>query len=402
MIAAEEEMDRSKFYENPYEDYSKNAKAFLSGNQLNGDLVSKIKALDESLCNSLNKNDNDKNSTVYTGKTGKACLYLLKYKKTNDKSFLQRALEITDQAICSLRGRDISFLLGDAGPLALGAIIYSKLNQKDKSDGFIKRLLELPSLRSIRDPPYEVLYGHAGYLYALLYLNKELGSVIPSADIKQTIQIILKSGKEKARSAKFPAPLFYEWHDTNYLGAAHGVSGILYILLCASEYINEKDKDKLIRPTIDWLLRNRFPGGNYKSSEGKDRDALVHWCHGAPGFVYLYLLASKVFKDEEYLKLALECGDVVWERGLLRKGYSICHGVSGNAYTFLHLFKETNDLKHLYRAACFADWCTKYPEQEGHAPDSPLSLFEGMAGLAYFLTDVQNPTDASFPAFALT
>ena len=39
-----------------------------------------------------------------------------------------------------------------------------------------------------------------------------------------------------------------------------------------------------------------------------------------------------------------------WKRGLLRKGYGICHGVSGNAYTFLALFKQTSDPVYLHRA----------------------------------------------------
>lgn len=42
-----------------------------------------------------------------------------------------------------------------------------------------------------------------------------------------------------------------------------------------------------------------------------------------------------------YLKVAQEFGEVTWQRGLLRKGYSLCHGVAGNGYTFLVLFQLT-------------------------------------------------------------
>lgn len=56
---------------------------------------------------------------------------------------------------------------------------------------------------------------------------------------------------------------------------------------------------------------------------------------------WVAIIFFKVFQDEKYLNIALECGDVVWKRGLLCKGYSICHGVSGNAYTFLELFQRT-------------------------------------------------------------
>lgn len=50
------------------------------------------------------------------------------------------------------------------------------------------------------------------------------------------------------------------------------------------------------------------------------------------------------FEEEKYLRVAIKCGEAVWERGLTAKGYSICHGVSGNAYTFLQLYQITKVL----------------------------------------------------------
>lgn len=61
-------------------------------------------------------------------------------------------------------------------------------------------------------------------------------------------------------------------------------------------------------------------------------------------------MSSQVFKEEKYLKDAAECADVIWHRGLLRKGYGICHGTAGNGYAFLSLYKLTQEKKYLYRA----------------------------------------------------
>ena len=36
-------------------------------------------------------------------------------------------------------------------------------------------------------------------------------------------------------------------------------------------------------------------------------------------------------------------------------GYGLCHGVAGNAYGFLALFKATKDVKYVYRA-----WKVRY------------------------------------------
>ena len=57
----------------------------------------------------------------------------------------------------------------------------------------------------------------------------------------------------------------------------------------------KKAQDELVRPTIDWLMTLRFPSGNYPSSIGSvTGDKLVHWCHGAPGWIHLFILAYKV------------------------------------------------------------------------------------------------------------
>lgn len=61
-------------------------------------------------------------------------------------------------------------------------------------------------------------------------------------------------------------------------------------------------------------------------------------------------LTLQVFKEERYLCDAYRCADVVWQYGLLKKGYGLCHGAAGNAYAFLALFNLTHDVKFLYRA----------------------------------------------------
>ena len=44
-------------------------------------------------------------------------------------------------------------------------------------------------------------------------------------------------------------------------------------------------------------------------------------------------------QTDKYLQAARKAGELVWQRGLLKKGPGLCHGVAGNGYTFLHLYK---------------------------------------------------------------
>lgn len=57
------------------------------------------------------------------------------------------------------------------------------------------------------------------------------------------------------------------------------------------------------------------------------------------------------------------------------------------------------DVSQLYRALRFAEWCTEPSERQTRTADRPLSLFEGLAGTIYFLTDIQTPLQAKFPTY---
>lgn len=66
-----------------------------------------------------------------------------------------------------------------------------------------------------------------------------------------------------------------------------------------------------------------------------------------------------MFGEQQYLQDAMHCGEVIWHRGLLKKGYGLCHGAAGNAYAFLALYRLTQEPKHLYRACmvtCFSGY----------------------------------------------
>ena len=47
---------------------------------------------------------------------------------------------------------------------------------------------------------------------------------------------------------------------------------------------------------------------------------------------------------DKYLVAARSGGELVWQRGLIKKGPGLCHGVAGNGYTFLHLYQVGSTL----------------------------------------------------------
>lgn len=216
----------------------------------------------------------------------------------------------------------------------------------------------------------EFLYGRVGFLYSLLLLRTHftnpqanlLSTTLPAdllaqldAAIEALYGAVLDAGRlgaqafaeqvaaqRNGRKGPLPVqlthaplpPLMYEWHGTKYLGAAHGICGILEVLMQVArpELLNnafrfapatttatsssasgsassasasasggvrqrdrEEDLQQLIRPTVEYLLRCRYESGNFLSSiEGAGTDKLVHWCHGAPGAIYMLLTAYRV------------------------------------------------------------------------------------------------------------
>lgn len=344
--------------------------------------------------------------SAYTGWTGISLLYLQLHQVSGETSDLQRALDYVKRSMRILNSRKVSFLCGDAGPLAVGAVIHHKLGNSADSKDCLSRLLQLQcSVLSLDcDVPDEILYGRAGYLFALLYINKEMGTdTVDEGTISQVVTTIVESGKGRSAEQKKSerCPLLYEWHKKQYVGAAHGLAGIYYMLMQPGAKVHSDMLSELVRPSIDYVRHKKFRSGNFPSSLSNESDRLVHWCHGAPGVIHMLIMAHKVFKEEKYLKEATECAEVIWQRGLLRKGYGICHGSAGNGYAFLSLYKLTQERKYLYRACKFAEWCLGYGTHGCRIPDRPYSLFEGIAGTIYYLSEMANPDASCFPAFEL-
>lgn len=159
-------------------------------------------------------------------------------------------------------------------------------------------------------------------------------------------------------------------------GAAHGLSSVLQMLLSYQDVLSEADKD-LVWQSVDFVM-SQEQNCNWPAELGafiERENELVHWCHGAPGITtfndthvvskrvitlacafprvgvaYLFAKAYLINKKPQYLDTCIRSGELVWQKGLLKKGPGICHGVAGSAYVFLLLYRLTGNTKYLYRA----------------------------------------------------
>jgi lantibiotic modifying enzyme len=262
-----------------------------------------------------------------------------------------------------------------------------------------------------------VLYGRTGYLQAIELVRSETGDRTYGKDlVSEIIHDVLEQGKRMAKRRGVDLNYLWEWYDEMYLGAAHGIVGILFTLLCfKDEVMSIAGSRDSIKETI-WKLDDMcLPSGNLQPTldEPEERDRLVHFCHGAPGHVLLLVKAYQVFGDVSFLERAEEIThSVLCRRGLLRKGVGLCHGISGNAYCFLSLYRarKAEEKKQqqknsssselwLHWAKHFTNFAVMHYEQLGMIPDHPYSLYEGAGGLIMLLHDINDPETSRFPCF---
>ncbi|KAG2717294.1 hypothetical protein I3760_03G168300 [Carya illinoinensis] len=338
--------------------------------------------------------------TLYCGTLGTAFFLFKAYLITNNKNDLALCAQIVKACdSASFHSRGVTFLCGRAGVCALGAVVAKHAGDEQLLNDYLAQFREI---KLPRDLPDELLYGRAGFLWACSFINKHIGAgTIPSTYTGAVVNEIIKNGRALAKRGR--CPLMFEWYGEKYWGAAHGLAGIMHVLM---DMDLKPDEVEDVKGTLRYMINNHFPSGNYLVSEGdRNRDVLVHWCHGAPGVALTLVKAAKVFGDEEFLKAAADAAELVWNRGLLKR-VGICHGISGNAYVFLSLYQLTGNLEFLYRAKAFScfllDRAYKLiAEGEMHGGDNPYSLFEGTGGMAYLFLDLIDPSQAKFPAYDL-
>lgn len=200
-----------------------------------------------------------------------------------------------------------SFLETDVGLITLmllriiqgsSSILVSDIDWK-----YCVKLLQgvIDQILSTADNSCEVLYGRAGFLYALLLMRNALpplgdstsSTLLPETfleslerltsddNIRAVVEAIIDIGRVGAReyvadiygSGLTAPPLMWVWRGKRYLGAAHGVAGILQMLWsCPSHIVLPYMSDML--GTLMWLVGLQDKSGNWPTKAPKVRGDL--------------------------------------------------------------------------------------------------------------------------------
>lgn len=236
------------------------------------------------------------------------------------------------------------------------------------------------------DVDNEHLAGRAGTLSLLRIIKRWCPST--ADEVEKCTQLLID---------QIMAQIPWRFHGHNYTGAAHGVIGILtQIVLSQPEMGRNAKIEELIQEQLDLQADD---GHWFITDDPKlGEPDLVHYCHGAPGYI-ISLLAMRPFVKPELqdrIDKAVALGrKQVWEKGLLRKEPNLCHGIIGNMLAF----DDWKQREH------FMSYATKEDIQKGREDgtfirgDDPYGLFWGEAGRAWGWMIMDSGVDRGYPSY---
>ncbi|GJQ76591.1 putative lanthionine synthetase C-like protein [Trypoxylus dichotomus] len=236
-----------------------------------------------------------------------------------------------------------SFLLGNAGVYAIAITIYNSLGNATECDNYIELYKDAGKLckkmQFLNCGSDELFVGRAGYICGALWIENELkGRIFKIEDLYDLCKVTVESGRKYSQQNQSPSPLMYAYYNVEYLGAGHGLCSILQYIMSVPGYLSNNPTDaKDIKASVDYLLSLQDEEGNFPTAMdelGQATNNLIHWCHGATGVAYLLAKAYLIWKEEKYLEAVKKAGELIWNKGLLKKGPGLCHGIAGNGYIF--------------------------------------------------------------------
>lgn len=210
----------------------------------------------------------------------------------------------------------------------------------------------------------EWLYGCAG----LLYLLRVIRHWVP-----QTADELLIPIKKIIDHILAQAP--WSWHGKDYIGAVHGDIGIMTQII-----LSDPSYKPALEPRLSYLLELQDKTGNWPSAASSTHNALVQFCHGAPGFVISLMALGPHFPNlQSRIDRAIESGRrCILEKGFLVKEPNLCHGITGNA-----LALASPQLEHMM-AYTTGQIIGEFLKQGKYkASDDLFGLFCGEAGRAW-------------------
>ena len=205
-------------------------------------------------------------------------------------------------------------------------------------------------------------------------------------------------------------------------GFAHGMSGTLSVLL--DVYEKQRCNEILypiITQGINYILESkismRAENGNYSffpsnyniNTKEYTINNRLGWCYGDLNQVVLLYKAGKLLNKKEYIDYADIFGMAtlsrITEESTQIDTSSFCHGTSGLAYIYLHLYKLSGELNYFKAHELWLNRTTDLLITEishgKYNQENSFSLLDGLTGTGLVLLSSTSTGQLAWPKFIL-
>lgn len=286
---------------------------------------------------------------LYEGVAG-ICVFLGALSRYNPSHELKRVLSAATKSlydytedILQREGKhiDSSGVFGGESSLVYTYSLLNRLTGNPEYLSYAERHVSIVECAVQNDQAYDLVYGNAGAILALinLYGLKKDDRYLKCA--KAAAKVICDAQQEKGgwKAATASAPL---------AGFSHGVAGIIYAL----NKLNKLCPDEQLQQCI--LKGLYYEDGLYCEEEDNWRDIrrgstngknLCAWCHGAGGILLsrMDLLGSTNTAINELVKEDIHNAVKSMHHHMYIQNPCVCHGIAGNAeilMTYGRLFHD--------------------------------------------------------------
>ncbi len=252
--------------------------------------------------------------------------------------------------------------------------------------------------------------GETDYLHGAMgvfhYFTARQQTEVTDGYLNQLATLLMDNAVATAGGAYFINNSLERLNDKADIGLAHGLSGLLLLLIAAWPRIQDQARaEELIRSGIAFILPLELTPDDageeltlFPFTIGWDTPSSISnrlaWCYGDLNIVLLLVRAGKLLQEDSYLETAARIGRHTLDRrsagATLSTDSHFCHGSAGLAQFYKCLYRETG---HDMYAEPYQYWITETINQtdknmlEQQYRDNPISLLDGWAGVGLVLAD---------------
>ena len=353
---------------------------------------------------------------LYAGASGVALFLAELYRATGDAVLRQTSVAAIRAALDGMRKvpprRRLALYTGWIG-IVFAAVRIGLLLGEERLLGQALRMLR--SCESARSTENDLLSGRAGTVLGLVLLHGMLGDGRLLEWASRQGEQLLRAAARSRAGYSWPSPwLSSRRHLT---GFSHGAAGVAFALLELFQATGDIRYRQAAEAALDYE-RSWFDkdAGNWPDFRQTRQGPRGHgpffaatWCHGAPGIALSRMRAYQVLRDQRLKSEAITALETTrsaiaamqWSGDA---GFSLCHGLAGNADVLLCGSKVFGLRWAEVVAREVAWWGSQaYEAKLGWRGHEPPGLMTGLAGIGhYYLRASGQPIPSVLTLRALT